>query len=77
MELDEAAVARRHLGLAAASYRGHVDERRPGVGPDDEDGWDAWVARLEADAALAGPSTRAGGAERPEDERPPGAHEVP
>ena len=59
MELGETSVARRHLGLAAASYREQLDDR----GARAARGEDEWVARLEADAELAAATAeRASGA---------------
>jgi hypothetical protein len=50
-ELGESAVARRHLEQAAAAYRALVEERRARGAGDVPSDLDAWVARLEADAA--------------------------
>ena len=77
MQLGETAVARRHLGLAAASYREQFDDRRSrpirGVDP----AWGAWVARLETDAALTGATARPDAATPPPRQPPPGAPPVP
>jgi len=77
MHLDETAVARRHLGLAAASYREQFDEQRSRTMRDDDPGWDEWVTRLEADAALTGATARPDAAASPRDQPPPGAPPVP
>lgn len=50
-ELGEQAVARRYLGVAAASLRAEVEERRQRDASAAEDGWEALAARVEADAA--------------------------
>jgi hypothetical protein len=50
-ELGESAVARRHLERAAAAYRALADERRARGAVEAAPDLDAWVARLEADAA--------------------------
>ena len=50
-ELGESAVARRHLERAAASYRTVADERRARGAAEAAADLDAWVARLESDAA--------------------------
>ena len=71
------AVARRHLGLAAASYREQSDDRRSRQTRGDDPGWDAWVARLEADAALTGATARPDAATPTPDQPPPGAPPVP
>ena len=44
-------IARGQLSLAAAYYRAQLDERSPERAEDEE--WEAWVDRLEADAARA------------------------
>ena len=77
MQLDETAVARRYLGLAAASYREQFGDRRSRQTRRDDPGWDAWVARLEADAALTGATARPDAATPTPDQPPPGAPPVP
>ena len=73
MQVGETAVARRYLGLAAASYREQFDDRRSRPTRDDDPGWDAWVARLEADAALTGATARPDTA-APPPRQPPQGH---
>ena len=77
MQLEETTVARRHLGLAAASYREQSDDRRAREARGDDRGWDAWVARLEADAALAGATARSDSGHPSPAQPPPGAPPVP
>ena len=77
MQLDETAVARRYLGLAAASYREQFGDRHSPQTRGDDPGWDAWVARLEADAALTGATARPDAATPPPRQPPPGAPPVP
>ena len=77
MQLDEAAVVRRYLGLAAASYREQFGDRHSPQTRGDDPGWDAWVARLEADAALTGATARPDAATPPPRQPPPGAPPVP
>jgi hypothetical protein len=77
MQVDETAVARRYLGLAAASYREQVGDRRSRQTRDDDPGWDAWVARLEADAALTGATVRPDTTASQPRQPPPGAPPVP
>ena len=77
MQLDERAVARRHLGVAAASYREQSDDRRSRQTRGDDPGWDAWVARLEADAELTGATARPDVATPTPGQPPPGAPPVP
>jgi len=78
LQLGEDAVARRHLGNAAASYREHLDDGRSREPSDVGADWHAWVARVEADAALIGAAGRPAGTHRPPGrQRPPGAPPVP
>ncbi len=59
-ELGETTVARRHLALAAASYREQLADRRGARATRSDPGWDAWVERLEADAELAASAAERG-----------------
>lgn len=77
LQLGEDAVARRHLGAAAASYRELLDEghsREPSGGAED---WQAWVARVEADVALIGAARRPADTHPAGRQPPPGAPPVP